>query len=74
LQRIRIHNEYRHSRIQFVTPSQRHDGLDVEILSKRKVLYQKKRNEHGERWTKEEWNGQAIGGLELNPERHKEAT
>jgi hypothetical protein len=38
------------------------------------VLYQKKRNEHGERWTKEEWNGQAIGELELNPERHKEAT
>jgi hypothetical protein len=38
------------------------------------VLYQKKRNEHGERWKKEEWNGQAIGELELNPERHKEAT
>jgi hypothetical protein len=27
-----------------------------------------------ELWTKEEWNGQAIGGLELNPERHKEVT
>ena len=30
-------NEHRHSRIKFVTPCQRHDGLDVEILAKRKV-------------------------------------
>ena len=46
-------NEHRHSRIKFVTPNQRHDGLDIEILVKRKVLYQQKRNEHPERWSKE---------------------
>jgi transposase InsO family protein len=66
-------NEHRHSRIKFVTPCQRHDGLDVEILAKRKVLYQTKRNEHPERWSKEERNWQPIGAVELNPERHKEA-
>jgi hypothetical protein len=32
--------EHRHSRIKFVTPNQRHDGLDVGILAKRKVWYQ----------------------------------
>jgi len=55
-----------------VTPSQRHDGLDVEILAKRKWLYQKKRSEHHERWSKEEINWQPIGAVELNPEQHKE--
>jgi hypothetical protein len=66
-------NEHRHSRIKFVTPNQRHDGLDVGILAKRKVLYQTKRNEHPERWSKEERNWQPIGAVELNPEQHKEA-
>lgn len=32
--------------------NQRYDGLDIEILAKRKVLYQQKRNEHPERWSK----------------------
>lgn len=49
-------NEHRHSRIKVVTPSQRHDGLDIEILAKRKVLYQEKRNGHPERWSKDEKN------------------
>ena len=66
-------NEHRHSRIKFVTPCQRHDGLDVEILAKRKVLYQTKRNEHPQRWSKEETNWQPIGAVELNPEQPKEA-
>lgn len=35
-------NEHRHSRIKFVTPNQRHEGLDAEILKKREVLYQQK--------------------------------
>jgi len=38
--------EHRHSRIKFVTPNQRHKGLDVKILENRKTLYQQKRNEH----------------------------
>ena len=29
----------------------RHQGLDVEILEKRKKLYQRKRNKHPERWS-----------------------
>lgn len=66
-------NEHRHSRIKFVTPNQRHKGFDVDILAKRKVLYQQKRNEHPERWSKEERNWQPMGAVELNPEQHKEA-
>ena len=66
-------NEHRQSRIKFVTPNQRHDGLDVGILAKRKALYQTKRNEHLERWSKEERNWQPIGAAALNPKQHKEA-
>jgi len=66
-------NEHRHSRIKFVTPNQRHDGLDTAILAKRKELYQQKRNEHPERWSKSEINWQPIGAVELNPEQDKEA-
>ena len=66
-------NEHRHSRIKFVTPSQRHQGLDVEILAKRKTLYQRKRNEHPERWSGTERNWEPEGAVELNPEQYKEA-
>jgi hypothetical protein len=56
-----------------VTLNQRHDGLDAGILAKRKSLYQTKRNEHPELWSKEERNWQPIGAAALNPEQHKEA-
>ena len=32
-----------------MTPSQKHDGLDVDIRAKRKVLYETKRNEDPQR-------------------------
>jgi hypothetical protein len=66
-------NAHRHSSIKFVTLNQRHDGLDIEILAKRKELYQQKRNEHPERWLKSERNWRRIGAVELNPEQYKEA-
>lgn len=66
-------HEHRHSRIQFVTPNQRHAGLDKVILAKRADLYQQKRKERPERWSKAERNWQPIGDVELNPEQHKDA-
>jgi putative transposase len=71
---VRWYNtEHRHSRIKFVTPSQRHEGLDIEILAKRKALYKEKKNERPERWSKNERNWQPIGNVDLNPEQYKEA-
>jgi len=66
-------NEHRHSRIKFVTPNQRHQGLDIGILESRKVLYQEKRNEHPARWSGEVRNWKPEGPVELNPEQNKEA-
>ena len=62
-------NAHRHSRIKFVTPNQRHDGLDEQILAARAELYQAKKNEHPQRWSKTARNWQPIGAVDLNPEK-----
>ena len=36
-----------------MTPSQRHMGLDQEVLRKRKEVYEKAKERHPERWQKE---------------------
>lgn len=46
-------HEHRHSGIDFVTPAQRHAGLDKAILEKRKVTYQQAKAKHPERWSGE---------------------
>lgn len=46
-------NEHRHSGINYVTPSQKHMGLDQEILRKRKEVYEKAKERHPERWARE---------------------
>jgi len=43
-------NEHHHSGIKFVTPSQKHQGLDVKILSKRKAVYLKAKKKFPNRW------------------------
>ena len=60
--------EHRHSRIRFVTPMERHRGLDTEILVKRHALYQEARSAHQERWSGSTRNWEAIEQVTLNPE------
>ena len=64
--------EHRHSGIHYVTPAQRHNGEDKEILAKREEVYNQAKERHPERWSKgtrdwsfseEEW---------LNPKQEKE--
>lgn len=43
--------EHLHSAINFVTPEQRHRGLDVEILAQRKQVYEQAKSNHPERWS-----------------------
>ena len=52
-------DEHRHSTIQYVTPSQRHEGLDKDLLRKRRETYKEAFNKHPERWIKNkfrQWN------------------
>ncbi len=62
-------NEHRHSRINFVAPSQRHRGEDAEILSKRKAFYETQKSRNPTRWSGETRNWQAMGPVNLNPEK-----
>ena len=62
-------NEHRHSGIQYVTPSERHEGKDKEILENRQKVYEDAKARHPERWQKETRNWSYKGEEWLNPER-----
>jgi putative transposase len=44
--------EHKHSSIHFVTPEQRHQGRDIEILARRSALYESAKARHPERWSR----------------------
>lgn len=44
------YNNHQHSGIKFVTPNERHQGLDIEILNNRKKVYTRAKEKHPERW------------------------
>jgi putative transposase len=66
---VRWYNhEHRHSGIRFVTPAERHLGLDKEILAARKRVYEAAKQQRPERWSGETRNWSPIGEVWLNPE------
>ena len=67
-------NEHRHSAIRFVTPAQRHAGLDVEILRKRREVYAKARRRSPQRWSGPTRNWSPIEQVRLNPGRCPKST
>lgn len=66
-------SEHLHSAIGYVTPDDRHNGRDIEILIKRQRLYDEARQRHPRRWSgqRRKWNRPMI--VTLNPERTLEA-
>jgi len=65
---VRWYNhEHRHSRICFVTPVERHEGKDREVLAKRHELYQQARARRPERWSGDTRNWEPSGAVALNP-------
>lgn len=61
-------NEHRHSGIKYVTPMQRHTGKDIALLKIRQETYEKARQEHPERWSKNTRNWDRIEVVKLNPD------
>lgn len=45
------YNNHPHSGIKFVSPNERHEGLDVEILKNRQEVYKKAKARNPERWS-----------------------
>jgi putative transposase len=60
--------EHLHSGIAFVTPAQRHHGLDVAILAHRHDVYERARDRHPERWTRNTRNWEQPKTVFLNRE------
>ena len=66
---VRWYNtEHRHSAIKFVTPVQRHEGQDVEILANRQRLYKQAKERNPHRWSGEARNWEKPAAVWLNPE------
>ncbi len=66
-------NQHRHSKLNYVTPSQRHTGEDNMVLSKRHELYQAARAANPSRWSGNTRNWQRSGSVVLNPDEKAEA-
>ena len=67
---VRWYNEeHRHSAIQFVTPAQRHAGLDGELLRKRAEVYEAAKAVHPERWSGDTRSWAPVTTVHLNPEK-----
>jgi transposase InsO family protein len=63
-------HEHRHSAIRFVTPGERHAGLDTALLSRRAAVYEAAKARHPERWSGATRNWQPIDIVYLNPDQH----
>lgn len=63
-------HEHRHSAIRFVTPAQRHEGIDVLLLEKRAIVYEAAKQQRPERWSGVTRNWQPVLVVHLNPDQH----
>jgi putative transposase len=73
LQFVNGYNQnHQHSSLNFVTPEQRHLGLDAEILKQRHELYAQAKAKNPRRWPGETRNWAAIGAVALNPCKKEE--
>lgn len=61
--------EHRHSAIRFVTPAQRHAGLDRALLDRRVDVYEAAKQKHPERWSGNTRNWQPVCVVHLNPDQ-----
>ena len=62
--------EHRHSAINFVTPAERHAGLDTALLEKRTIVYEAAKRRCPGRWSGTTRNWQPILMVHLNPDQH----
>ena len=62
-------HEHRHSRIHYVTPSERHQGQDQAILARRRAIYAEARAAHLRRWTGNTRDWYHVSTVWLNPEK-----
>ncbi|WP_035160534.1 integrase core domain-containing protein, partial [Cobetia crustatorum] len=62
-------HEHRHSAIRFVTPGERHAGLDNEVLARRDAIYAEAKRQHPGRWSSATRNWTPRRTVWLNPDQ-----
>jgi putative transposase len=68
------HNEHRHSAIRYVTPDQRHRGVDSELLKQREAVYEAARQRNPARWTGKTRNWSPVTKVWLNPPKENHSS
>lgn len=66
--------EHLHSGISYVTPHDRHDGRDRDILAGRRRVYERARRRHPSRWSRTTRAWQRAELVRLHPRADKEAS
>lgn len=66
-------HDHLHSGIRYVSPADRHDGLDGEILQRRHALYLDARQRNPSRWARNTRDWSRVDVVTLNPERSEVA-
>ena len=61
-------NEHSHSAIGFVTPAQRHAGLDRALIEERALVYERALQENPQRWSGQTRQWAHVDAVHLNPE------
>ncbi|MGL1128897.1 hypothetical protein ACSTDP_22725, partial [Vibrio vulnificus] len=61
--------EHKHSKLNYVTPSECHNDKDSEILRRRSDVLSIARERHPTRWSGKIRNCEPVGEVHLNPER-----
>ncbi len=61
--------EHMHSSIKYVTPQQRHSGIDIEVLAKRKIVYIDAKKRNPQRWSGAIRNWDHEIDVLLNPDK-----
>ena len=70
---VRWYNgEHRHSAIRFVTPQERHAGIESQVLLKRKEVYEEAKRRNPMRWSGRTRNWSPVVEVILNPVRRRE--
>ena len=63
---------HKHSSLKFISPHQRHEGIDQEIMNQREDVYAAAKAKHPERWSGNTRNWELPETVYLNPEKEEE--
>jgi transposase InsO family protein len=62
-------NKHKHSQLNFVSPTERHSGLDTNILEKRRLVLETAKEGNPNRWSGNVRNCEPVGEVFLNPDQ-----